>query len=197
VSHEAFAKIAAGLIDAATGNVTARPYRCIAADPPWCEYGGGKIKRGADRHYRLLRYPEIIKLMREQLDGKIAESCHLWLWVTDNHLLDGLYVIEALGFRYVRTMCWVKMRDGNLQTGLGQYLRGSHELCLFSVRGKTCKPATGNRRPSVVLAGRSLHSAKPSAAYDVIEAVSPGPRLEMFARSPRIGWDVWGDQAIG
>lgn len=171
-------------------------YRCVTGDPPWFESGGGKIKRGADRHYKLMRHPEILALMHSVLEGKLDESCHLWLWATDNHLLEAIYVMQGLGFRFIRTLVWVKhSSQGHLQIGLGQYLRGSHELCLFGVRGPTMKPATENRQPSVVLAPRVFHSRKPDEAVRVIELTSPGPRLEMFARGTRAGWDVWGDEA--
>lgn len=170
-------------------------YRCVMSDPPWPESGGGKIKRGADRHYRLMKHPEILKLMHSVLDGKLDESCHLWLWATDNHLLEAVYVMQGLGFRLVRTMVWVKMREGKLQIGLGQYMRGSHESCLFGVRGPTLKTPTAQRQPSVVLAARRLHSQKPDEAYRAIELTSPGPRLEMFARYSRDGWDQWGNEA--
>lgn len=82
-----------------------------------------------------------------------------------------------------------------LQIGLGQYLRGAHELCLLGVRGDAMVPAPADRLPSVVFAPRGLHSAKPPVAYAVIERVSPGPRAEMFARTPRPGWAVWGNES--
>ena len=89
-------------------------------------------------------------------------------------------------------MAWVKQHNDKLQIGLGQYMRGSHELCLFGVRGKTMRPEKAP--PSVVIAERSKHSSKPAEAFAAIEQVSPGPRLEMFAREPRAGWDVWGNE---
>ena len=184
-------------------------YQCVVADPPWFETGGGKIKRGADRHYGLMHHPEILALMRSVIDGKLGESCHLWLWATDNHLLEAIYVMQGLGFRLIRSLVWVKLArhsfdDGRdvvehardaLQTGLGQYLRGSHESCLLGVRGRTKKPDPAVRCQSVIFAPRGRHSAKPDEAYQVIEATSPGPRLEMFARSAREGWDRWGNEA--
>lgn len=178
-------------------------FRCIAADPPWLERGGGKSKRGADRHYPLMRTSDIYRVMHDAIEraGGMAESCHLWVWVTDNFLRDGLGIIEALGFRYIRTLVWVKadaslddLDQGDLQVGLGQYLRGSHELCLLGVRGPSMLPPTGDRRSSVVVAPRTRHSAKPREAYDVIESTSPGPRLELFARLPREGWAVFGNE---
>ena len=177
---------------------TASGYRCIAADPPWPERGGGKSKRGADRHYPLLSTEDIPRVMMQSQIWLPADDAHLWLWVTDNYLTQGLALVTALGFRYVRTAVWVKPT-----IGLGQYLRGQHELCLFAVRGRL--PACSKAVPSVFGGGplphpcypntrRRMHSAKPPEAYGAIERVSPGPRLEMFARRPRPGWDVWGNE---
>ena len=167
-------------------------YACIAIDPPWNERGGGKVKRGADRHYPLMKTPDIIRCILTAPCWHPGDDAHLWLWVTDNHLPDGLQVMSALGFRFIRTMPWVNQKNGKLQIGLGQYMRGSHELCLLGVRGKTMKPAKAP--PSVVIAERTKHSQKPVEAFAAIEQVSPGPRLEMFAREPRGGWDVWGNE---
>lgn len=167
-------------------------FRCILADPPWEERGGGK--RGADCHYPLLSTPDVIRVMSTAPVWRPAASCHLWLWVTDNFLRDGLLVLDALGFSYRRTLAWTKVSDGGrLQVGLGQYLRGSHELCLLGVRGRPMVPRPGRRRPSAVLAPRTRHSAKPEEAYQTIESVSPGPRAEIFARGRRPGWTTWGN----
>ena len=162
-------------------------YRCIVADPPWHESGGGRIKRGADRHYPLMKTHEIAALM-SRLVGELAEpDCHLWLWVTDNHLRGGLAVLDAVGFRYIRTLAWVKP-----SIGLGYYLRGQHELCLLAVRG-TLAPL-GRSVPSVVRGPKRRHSQKPDEAFSAIERVSPGPRIELFARAERVGWETWGDE---
>lgn len=163
------------------------PFPCIMADPPWNESGGGKIKRGADRHYKLLKAPGIIQVMLCSPFWIPAENAHLWLWVTNNFLKDGLHVMEALGFRYVTNFVWVKDR-----IGLGQYLRGQHELCLFGVRGRL--PSATRSESTVVQAPRGEHSAKPVEAVEKIEAISPRPRLEMFARARREGWAVWGNE---
>jgi len=168
--------------------MTVKLYHCISPDPPWSETGGGKIKRGADRHYAVMRTPEIARTILESPSWRPAADCHLWLWVTNNFLLDGLAVMERLGFRYVTNMVWVKDR-----IGLGQYLRGQHELCLFGVRGK--QPSQSRSVPSAIVAPRGRHSEKPQAAYDAMAKVSPGPYLEMFARTARPGWDAWGNEA--
>lgn len=208
------------------------PYRCILADPPWAESGGGRIKRGADRWYELMKTKDIVDLMNELLYGKhakqldsrfgdpiphaprfpVAGNAHLWLWVTNNFLRDGLEVMKALGFRYVTNLAWAKMKFyaaviGSKNAwlpehpGLGQYLAGRHELLLFGVRGKLPalwkdKESGAQRQGTLICSPRRKHSEKPPEAYDVIENVSPGPRIELFARGEaRPGWDTWGDEA--
>lgn len=187
------------------------PYRTVVVDPPWPERGGGRSKRGADRHYDVASPKEICDVILSarwlewQGGGRVYQPAHsqshLWLWVTDNYLTHGLWLMHALGYRYVRTFVWVKGVDAELdadvklQIGLGQYARGSHELCLFGVRGVTCLPDTDKRPPSVLVDKRNLHSQKPERCYsEWFEAVSRPPRLEMFARATRPGWDSWGNE---
>lgn len=163
-------------------------YRCIAADPPWYERGAGKIKRGADRHYDLMDPDQIIQTMLQAPCWRPAESCHLWLWATNNHLEEALFVMRALGFRYLTNAVWVKPTYG-----LGQYLRGQHELVLFGSRGPAMMPPE-HTNASVIVGAKTEHSKKPIAFFQLAEKVSPPPRLEMFARIERKGWDSWGDE---
>jgi len=165
-------------------------YKTICIDPPWNETGGGRIKRGADRHYSLLKDHEILQEIIKSGVFDPDENCHLYLWVTNNFLESGLLLMKALGFRYVTNLVWVKDR-----IGLGQYFRGQHELLLFGVKGRL--PAKVKNVPTVILAARSEHSRKPEVAYAMMEAVSHPPRLEMFARRRRLGWYVWGDEVNG
>lgn len=167
-------------------------YRTIMADPPWYERGAGHYQRGADRHYPIMKTPDIIDTMRSCPMFLPDESCHLWLWVTNTFLPDGLLVMKELGFRYITNLCWTKQ-----SIGIGQYLRGMHELCLFGARGKAMLPPVRNVPSVVVHANKTLHSVKPQAVVSYIERVSPAPRLEMFARSPRPGWHVWGNECDG
>lgn len=184
-------------------------YHTIAADPPWLECGGGQSKRGADRHYPLMSKKDIVVAMRDSGVWRPAGSCHLWLWATSNHLPDALWLMQVLEFEYKTSAVWVKainspwddertpfcdMARVALQIGLGQYMRHAHEWLLLGTRGEASVPPPKSRRPSVIFAPRKRHSEKPSEAYDLIESVSPGPRLEMFARQPRDGWTVWGNQ---
>ena len=176
-------------------------YKCLACDPPWLERGGGKSKRGADRHYQLMDKKEILSTMREALGlspihrSLVAASCHLWMWATSNYLPDALWVMGGLGFEYKTSAVWVKVCPvKGLQKGLGQYMRHSHEWLLLGTRGDAMVPEPADRMPSVIFAPRTRHSTKPQEAYDLIERCSPGPRLECFARTPRDGWTVWGNE---
>ena len=163
-------------------------YRCILMDPPWMERGGGKIKRGADRHYSLLHTKEMPRVIYQSGVWRPAADCHLWMWSTNNFLPDALWLIEALGFRYITNAVWVKPR-----AGLGQYLRGQHELLLFAVRGSGPAVRTDRRDlRTLISAPLREHSRKPDESYALIEGRSHGPRLEMFARGGRKGWDTWG-----
>lgn len=189
-------------------------------DPPWPENGGGKIKRGADRHYATVPVKQLPKLILDSGVFTPAESAHLWMWATKNYLEGALWLMGQLGFRYVTDFVWVKLSTKpvgmvsptgeavsvldvdavyvarhRLQIGLGQYSRGAHELLLFGTRGDAMVPAPEDRLPDVFFAERTEHSVKPAEAYEIIERVSPGPRLEMFARAARPGWDVWGSEA--
>jgi len=170
-----------------------KKYQIIYADPPWYERGGGRIKRGADRHYSLMKTEDIIKLPV----AKIADdNCHLYLWVTNNFLPDGLKVMKAWGFDYKTIITWVKDR-----IGLGQYFRGQTEHCLFGVRGMLpYKVVDGKRQQgrTAILAPRgSRHSEKPLMLIHFINKVSDREgfnKIELFARERRYGWDVWGDE---
>lgn len=167
-------------------------YKTIYADPPWNETGGGKIKRGADKHYPLMKTKDIINLMQRKLCGKIEDNCHLYLWTTNNHIKDAFLLIESLGFKYITIITWVKDRFG-----LGQYYRGQSEHCLFAVKGclpyKTLKGKRQQGR-TVLFANRKKHSEKPIQMYEMIEKVSYPPYLEMFARNKRKNWDTFGNE---
>jgi len=161
------------------------PFSTVLADPPWPERGAGKIKRGADRHYSLMSVKDIESFLQ---NIPFADNCHFYMWVTNNYLYDGLKILDNLGFRYITNIAWIKDR-----IGLGFYFRGQHELLLFAVKGKTLHPKKRNQS-TVISAKRRKHSQKPEEQYTKIEAVSPGPYLEVFARNKREGWEVIGNE---
>jgi N6-adenosine-specific RNA methylase IME4 len=168
-----------------------KKYHTIYADPPWNEIGGGRIRRGADRHYNLMRTEDIIR-MAPQIKAISEKNCHLYLWVTNNYLIDGLKVLDAWGFTYKTKIVWKKDRFG-----LGQYFRGITEDCLFGVKGVLpYKEKDGKRQQGVTGfdAPRMKHSQKPEEMRKMIEKVSYPPYIELFARKETPGWDVWGNE---
>jgi N6-adenosine-specific RNA methylase IME4 len=168
-------------------------YSTILADPPWYQAGGGKIKRGADRHYPLMKEHEIKAVMTNELNGKVADDAHLYMWVANNHLPEALRIIEYLDFKYITNLVWAKTRFG-----LGRYFRGQHEICLFATKGRGFTAKTNANNISSLVGKRLIsptqHSRKPLEMYELIENRSRGPYLEMFARSRRPGWDTWGNE---
>lgn len=185
------------------GSPIEKKYKTIVADPPWAEHGGGKVQRGADRHYPLMKTYEI-KALGMRVQSIADTNAHLYLWATNNHLQDALDVLPAWGFKFVTMLTWVKTG----KPGLGQYFRGLTEHCIFAKRGQpTYRVGVNGRRAqglTVMLdegrglwfkAARGRHSEKPQQLYSWAEQVSHGPYLEMFARSNRTGWDSWGHEA--
>ena len=168
-------------------------YHTILADPPWHQQGGGKSKRGADRHYPLMKEKQIKELMKSVLEDKVADNAHMYMWCANNHIPEGLRIMEHLGFKYITNLVWAKSRFG-----LGRYFRGQHEICLFGTRGRGWGVRSdSNNVPSLLggaLISPTAHSKKPKEMYDLIEKRSNGPYLEMFARNERSGWDSWGDE---
>ncbi len=173
-------------------------FKTILADPPWqFQNRTGKV---APEHRRLNRYPTMkldeIKVLPVQ---KVADdSCHLYLWVPNALLIEGLEVMKAWGFQYKTNIIWEKVRnDGEPDgRGVGFYFRNVTEILLFGVRGshaRTLDP--GRSQVNLIRAKKREHSRKPDEMIDLIERCSPGPYLELFARGSREGWTMWGNQA--
>jgi N6-adenosine-specific RNA methylase IME4 len=170
----------------------------VLADPPWrFQNRTGKV---APEHKRLNRYgtlalEEICALPVSEI---VADSAHLYLWVPNALLMEGLQVMAAWGFTYKANIVWHKIRkDGGPDgRGVGFYFRNTTELLLFGTRGKNARTLPPGRSQVNYIATRKReHSRKPDEQYPVIEACSWGPRLEMFARGPRKGWTVFGNQS--
>jgi N6-adenosine-specific RNA methylase IME4 len=170
----------------------------VLADPPWqFQNRTGKM---APEHKRLSRYPTMS--LREICDlpvqAVVADTAHLYLWVPNALLPEGLKVMEMWGFAYKSNLIWYKVRKdgGPDRRGVGFYFRNVTEVLLFGVRGKGARTLPpGRTQENILVAQKREHSRKPDEQYAVIEGCSPGPRLEMFARGPRLGWTVWGNQA--
>lgn len=155
-------------------------YQTIYADPPW-KYGKG-WGWGAGEYYPLMTTEAIA-----QLKVPSTDNAHLYLWAPNALLGEGLEVMKAWGFTYKTCITWAKTRSI-----FGYYFKGQTEQLMFGVKGKL---APGDRRQTTLITAKNgRHSSKPEEFYDVIEAVSPAPRLELFARSKRPGWAVWGNE---
>lgn len=160
-------------------------FRTILADPPWDVEQKGT--RGAGRHYDLLSLDRIKAMPVREL---AAEDAHLWLWTTNATLRDGYDVAEAWGFTVRSPLTWVKFR-----LGLGKYLRNSTEHLLFATRGRA--PVNFRSQPTWINAPVQEHSHKPEEVFAIIERISDGPYLELFARRrppSRAAWSVWGNE---
>lgn len=175
-----------------------RRYRTILADPPWqFQNRTGKM---APEHRRLARY-ETLKLdeiLALPVKPLAEDTAHLYLWVPNALLLEGLRVMEAWGFTYKTNIVWHKIRkDGGPDgRGVGFYFRNVTELLLFGVKGRNARTlAPGRTQVNIIKTQKREHSRKPDELYQIIEACSPGPYLELFARGTRPFWNVWGNEA--
>lgn len=174
-----------------------RSYSTILADPPWqFQNRTGKM---APEHRRLSRYATMNLNDIKNLPVKklAAPTAHLYLWVPNALLAQGLDVLTAWGFEYKTNLIWYKIRKdgGPDRRGVGFYFRNVTEMILFGVRGRNARTmAPGRRQENILLTRKREHSRKPDELYDIIEACSPGPYLELFARHSRDGWYQWGDQ---
>lgn len=178
--------------------VGSRRFSTILADPPWqFQNRTGKV---APEHKRLNRYGTMhLKDICALPVSKICEdTAHLYLWVPNALLPEGLEVMSAWGFQYKANLIWHKIRkDGGPDgRGVGFYFRNTTEIILFGTRGKNARTlAQGRRQVNIIKTMKREHSRKPDEQYELIEACSPGPFLELFARGPRKGWATWGNQA--
>ncbi|MBH2043888.1 MAG: S-adenosylmethionine-binding protein [Comamonadaceae bacterium] len=178
--------------------VAGRKFKTILADPPWqFQNRTGKV---APEHKRLNRYGT---LNLDDIKGlpvakAAADTAHLYLWVPNALLPDGLAVMQAWGFQYKSNIIWQKIRkDGGPDgRGVGFYFRNVTEILLFGTRGKNARTLQPGRTQVNIMSTRKReHSRKPDEQYPLITSCSPGPYLEMFARGKREGWAIWGNQA--
>ena len=161
---------------------THRKYKTILLDPPWDINQKGKL--GAINHYDLMTLDQIRNL---PIPALAADNAHLWLWVPNGLVPEAIQLVKDWGFTYRNSFYWIKPR-----LGLGVYLRNASETVIFATRGKA--PVQFKSQPNWLFAPLQDHSHKPEEMYDIIERVSPGPYLELFARRHRPGWDVWGNE---
>lgn len=179
-------------------------YCTIVADPPW-KYTQTPSKRtgggvSAEHQYSTCTTDELARI---DVAAMAADNAHLYMWVTNPVLtkqrqtisgsLDAIDLAHAWGFQPVTLLTWIKSENG---AGMGFYFRGDTEHVLFGVRGTLPIPAAV-RESNVFRGKKGPHSTKPDALLDLVERVSPGPYLELFARRARFGWEYWGDESLG
>jgi N6-adenosine-specific RNA methylase IME4 len=165
-------------------NLDATPdmFAAIVIDPPW-RYDNSATRGAAEDHYGTMTQADLLAL-----ELPAADDAHLYCWVTNSFIEDGFELVKKWGFNYKTCLTWCKP-----QIGMGNYFRSTTEHVLFATRGK--QPTLTNNTPTHFTADRKRHSQKPELFYDIVEASSPGPYLEMFARRRRFGWHVWGNEA--
>lgn len=180
------------------GFINGKKYKTIYADPPWqFQNRTGKV---APEHKRLNRYSTMkLEEIKKLPVWKAAdEKCHLYLWVPNALLPEGLDVMKAWGFEYKTNIIWEKVRKDGMPDGrgVGFYFRNVTEVLLFGVKGdknRTLDP--GRSQVNLIRSIKREHSRKPDEFISLIEQCSPPPFLELFARGNRNGWDMWGNQA--
>ena len=176
-----------------------KKYKTIYADPPWqFQNRTGKV---APEHKRLSRYSTMqLEEIKALPVSKVAdEKCHLYLWVPNALLPEGLEVMQAWGFEYKTNIIWEKVRKDGMPDGrgVGFYFINVTEILLFGIRGDKKRTFdTGRSQVNLIRSIKREHSRKPDEFVNLIERCSSAPFLEIFARGDRAGWDMWGDQAV-
>lgn len=170
----------------------------ILADPPW--RFTNRTGKMAPEHKRLRRYPTMsFEEIAELPVSRIARPrSHLYLWVPNALIAEGLDVMRRWGFTYKSNIVWYKVRKdgGPDRRGVGFYFRNVTELCLFGVRGSNIRTLErGRTQPNIIVSQKTIHSRKPQEMYEIIEGCSEGPYIELFSRNKRAGWTMWGNQA--
>lgn len=175
-----------------------RKFSTVLADPPWRFHNStGKM---APEHKRLARYSTLSfeEIGNLPVESLVTETAHLYLWIPNALLPYGLKVMEQWGFNYKTNIVWYKVRKdgGPDRRGVGFYFRNVTEVILFGVRGKNARTReAGRRQENIIVSRKREHSRKPDEQYELIEACSPGPYLELFARGSKEGWSTWGNQS--
>lgn len=171
-------------------------YGTILADPPW--RFANRTGKMAPEHRRLNRYSTLKfeEIEKIPVSDFAAEKSHLYLWVPNALLAEGMEVLKCWGFKYKTNLIWHKIRkDGGPDgRGVGFYFRNVTEIVLFGIKGSLRTFGPGRRQVNIIRTQKREHSKKPEELYDIIEACSPGPYLELFARGSRENWDQWGNE---
>lgn len=176
-------------------------YRTIVADPPWPYRSAGEFVKpvsDANKASSVERYGSMSMADLYAIDVPADDAAHLYLWTTNSFMVEAHELAKAWGFTPKTILTWVKTHHDDrdkVSMKMGYYFRGATEHVLFAVRG-TQRLIGADALPTAFLWPRTPHSVKPDAFYDLVEESSPAPRLELFARVQRLGWDTWGNEAL-
>ncbi len=176
---------------------TDKKYKCLVVDPPWFYH----LRKNDKTHRNRIPYPPM--KIEEILDLPIPKLCHkegivLWLWFTNNHMLEASQCLQVWGFEMKTILTWVKVsKAGNPRIGTGHWLRNCTEHCILATKGKPSSFSFQKlltNQSTVLMAERREHSRKPEEFYQLVEHLCPESRFELFARTRRPGWDCWGNE---
>lgn len=186
------------LVNEFLAGIKGRGYKTILADPPW--RFANRTGKVAPEHRRLSRYNTLsLDEIKSIPVAEVADTqSHLYLWVPNALLPEGIEVMKSWGFQYKTNIIWHKIRkDGGPDgRGVGFYFRNTTEVVLFGIRGKIRTLGPGRSQVNIIKSQKQEHSRKPEMLYEIIEKCSPANYLELFARGSRRGWTVWGDQSV-
>lgn len=173
-----------------------KKYQCLVIDPPWYY----QLRNKDETHRNRIPYPPMS--IDEILNLPVPELCDpeavLWLWFTNNHLVEAAQCLQAWDFTLKTVLTWEKIaKNGKTRMGTGHWLRNSTGHCILATKGKVksfshLKKLTN--QTTILHAPRREHSRKPEEFYALVEHFCPGSKLELFARQQREGWDSWGDE---
>ena len=183
-THEVVLPLFSPLSEAPT-----KRYRTLVADPPW-RYNSKMVGLRGATDYPTMTEEELVNIGVGLWAGTDA---HLYLWTTDHFIVPAHRIAKAWGFEVQNILTWVKGKENRPSMGVGFYYRHATEYVLFGVRGSLA--VRHHDQPNVFFAPRGTHSEKPAAFYDMIERMSPGPYLDVFARKQRFNWDTFGNES--
>lgn len=178
-------------------NLPNRTYQCLVIDPPWFYH----LRNNDKTHRNKITYPamQIEEILALPIPGLCDENgAVLWLWYTNNHVIEATDCIRHWGFQLKTILTWEKIsQNGKTRLGTGHWLRNSTEHCILAVRGKVTSFSHSKKltnQSTIIKAPRREHSRKPDEFYKLVEHLCEGTKLEMFARQRRVGWDYWGNE---
>lgn len=175
-------------------------YRTIVADPPWHYEHSWSTFRGPGKPQVVTKQSDYPTMTVDEICNLPAglwasDNAHLYLWTTQAYIVEAHRVVKAWGFTTKNLLTWVKRKDTqDAWLGMGTYYRSVTEYVLFAVRGSL--RTKEKNQANIFYGSRGQHSEKPSAFYDIVERMSPGPYLDVFSRKQRFNWDTWGNEAF-